>query len=329
MRAFISSLFILALILTGVFYVFGEVVPPGYVGIRQIYYGPGEGYANKSLKAGFHWTLPFYSRIHLIPASVQTLNLSKSLGSQLDNVKTSDGALVDVDVTIITQFFQEKDSNHGGPSDLIRKLDLSPQKWSQHIKSTAERYLRSSLSNLSASTFYDPELRSQLVSEAQEGMKSSLAEFGIDIKEVLLLRYTYQSDLIDRAIFDKNLQDQEVRYNEAAGRFSEAKSQLEKTEAEWDAKIETLRIQGQNDSTVIRSEAALYEKEKKASGDLEVAKAIAEVDRLKSSALASTPGAEIYVAREIAPYVSSLKGGIITNVDPYNLDDWIKRLGIK
>jgi hypothetical protein len=79
---------------------------------------------------------------------------------------------------------------------------------------------------------------------------------------------------------------------------------------------------------VIRSRGELYEKKQVAKGDLLVAKARAEVDRLTQGVLANSIGAEIYVARELAPILGSLKGGVVQNLDPYDLEQWVKRLGV-
>ncbi len=309
---------------------FGVIIQPGYIGIKQIFYGPGEGYSNDGLLPGLHLRIPFYSEIHPIPTTVQILSLNRDAGTALENVKTRDGALVDVDVTILTRIYPfRKEGEHGGPADLIKKLDLSSQKWIAQIKNAVERNLRSQLSELTASTFYDPEERYKRLQESAQLIRDDLKDFGIAVDDVLLRRYTYKSQRIDDAIFQKNLQDQEVRLNEASSKLAEAKAKVEQVAAEWDAKITTLTVKGENQSRVVRSEADLYENQKRAQADLEVAKAVAEVDKKKAEVFAVTAGAETYVARKAVPYLETLKGGVVTNIDPFNLEEWTKRLGAK
>lgn len=325
-------------------YFVGTIVPPGYLGVRQVFFGPGNGIANSSVKPGLHFSVPFYTVVHVLPATVQVLQLNRENGSQLKNLTTSDGALLDVDVTIFYSLFADENQprvgkpnaglqdgglQHGGPGDLIRNLSTNQSSWARQIAGVAEKALRSKLPNLSASSFYDPDLRQRLTDEARAEMRKSLAAFGIKIEDVLLRRYTYQSQRIDDAIFEKNLQDQEVRLNEARSKFAEAKAKLERESAEWDARIKTLEVRGQNEAEVIRSEAAMFETQLKAKADLEVARATAEVDRQKASALASAAGADVFVARKTAPLVSSLKGGIVSGIDPYDLDAWSDKLGVK
>lgn len=321
---------ILLFLLAVLFFSFGNVIEPGYMGVKQVYYGPGTGYSDKGLNPGLHVTIPFYSVIHVFPTAVQILNLNRENKSEIRNLKTSDGALVDVDVSVIYSLYREdKEGEHGGPRELIRNLSLSPANWNRQIVGAAEKALREKLPELSASNFYDPDLRDDLTNKAAQDMRKSLSGYGIKIEDVLLRRYTYQSKRIDDAIFQKNLQDQEVRLNEAKGKFSAAQAKLEQVAAEWDAKVRTLQVRGETDAQVIRSEAQLVESELTAEADLKVSKAIAEVDRLKAGALASAQGAEIYVAREISPLIASLKGGVVSGMDPYDLNEWSNKLGVR
>lgn len=308
-------------------YLFGQVVPPGKMGVRQIYFGPGQGYSNQGLKPGLHWTIPFHSQIHLIPETIQQLEFNREEGSALD-IQTRDGAVVDVDVSVLTRFFETAEGEHGGPGDLIRKLGLARDKWEEQVRSASRNFLKSSLSQLNSSDFYEPALRNKFTQEARDHIAKALAPFGIGVDEVFLRRYTYKSTRIDDAIFQKNLQDQEERLNEAKSTLAGARAKVESVSAEWDAKIETLRVQGTNNATVIRSEADLYENQKRAQADLEVAKAQAEVDRLRAQALSMTSGADIFVARQMTPLLLSLKGGVVSNIDPYDVEGWAKRLGV-
>src|SRR5687768_16113885 len=59
-------------------YTFGTVVPPGKMGVRQIAFGPYQGFSKQALSSGYHWSIPFYSRIHIFPRTIQVLNLSRT-----------------------------------------------------------------------------------------------------------------------------------------------------------------------------------------------------------------------------------------------------------
>ena len=316
----------------GIVYMFGSVVYPGEMGLRQITFGPYKGFGVVALPPGYHWSIPLYSKIHFIPKTLQQLHLTRDTEKHAHSkgsleVQTTDGSSVDVDLSIWYKFSDRTTETHGGPADLLQRVGNSDD-WIEHINTAVVSELKKTLGKLSTSQFYNPNLREKQMSRARDEMNERLAADGIIVDAVLLQRYTYTEERIDRAIFEKNLQDQEERLNAAASKLAKSKAELEQVAAEWDAKIATLKVEGENRDRIIRSEAELYEVRRRADGDLLLAKSKAEVDRLLGGVLANSNGAEIYVAKELAPLLGSLKGGIVSEIDPYNLDDWIKRLGV-
>lgn len=314
-------------------YVFGKVVYPGSMGVRQITLGPSQGYSENGLKPGYHWNLPFYSKIHILPATVEKMHLHRNTKRYPDTVgtlevQTTDGSSVDVDVSILYRYFQNKTKANGGPADLIQNVGNAENRFS-FLQTAIINELKKSLGGLSTSEFYDPVLREDQVAEALKALNTRLNTYGIKIENILIRRYTYTEKQIDDAIFKKNLQNQEVRLNKASGELSQATADLERVAAEGDEAIKDLKVRRQNEADLIRSEATLYEDTKKAQGNLLVEKSKARIEKLKAEVLAQTQGAQVYVAKELAPLLASLKGGVVGEIDPYNLDDWLKRLGVK
>ncbi len=320
-----------------VLYVFGYVVPPGMMGVRQITMGPGHGFSKSALTPGYHLVLPYYSTIHFVPKSLQVMNLHREgefgtqSGSSLE-IPTADRAIVELDLSILSRYYSEPGSDggkeHGGPADLLQNIGISSDRWENHIRRSVDDQLKRTLGSLETSEFYEPDKRDAQLALALTGTNEILAKDGIKVEAILLRRYTYQAERIDNAIFQKNLQIQEQHLNTAASNLAEAQAQVEQVTAKLDAEIETRLVEGDNQARVLRSEGDLYENKRKAEGDLLVAKARAEVDRLRSSALAQSTGANIYVAREMAPLLGSLRGGIVTDIDPYDVTKWLKRLGV-
>lgn len=326
-------IFLLIIGVISLSYVFGKVVYPGYMGVRQITLGPSQGYTENGLRPGYHWDLPFYSKIHVLPATVEIMNLHRNRKKYPDTVgtlevQTTDGSSVDVDVTILYRYFQDKTNSNGGPADLIQNVGNATNRFS-FLQTAIINELKKSLGGLSTSEFYDPILREGKVAKALKALNTRLNSYGIKIENILLRRYTYTEQQIDNAIFKKNLQNQEVRLNKASGELSQATADLESVAAEGDEAIKDLKVRSQNEADLIRSEAILYEDTKKAQGDLLVEKAKASIEKLKAGVLAKTQGAQVYVAKELAPLLASLKGGVVGEIDPYNLEDWLKRLGVK
>ena len=336
-QGIVSFVLIVLMIGAAMLYLFGTVVPPGYFGVRQITFGPGQGYHEHGLAPGLHWTIPLYSKIYLVPETAQTLHFHRDKIQYPDSagsleVQAADGAVVDVDLSIISRFFPEPQTSgenpHGGPVDLITKVGLDPATWRNNIRRVADDELRRAIGKLATGEFYNPKLREAQIEAALTAIRRRVGPYGVGVDAILLRRYTYRASAIDDAIFSKNLQDQEERYNVMAGKLAEVQAELRQVEAEGDAKIKTLSVEGENKAKVVRSEADLYQQQKMAEGDLLVAQAVAEVDRLKAGVLAKSNGAANYIARELTPLLGSLKGGIVRNANPYDLEAWMKRLGI-
>lgn len=334
---------VLGLLLLGVLafsaalYIFGYVIPPGMMGVRQITMGPGHGFSRRALEPGYHLVVPYYSTIHFIPKTLQILNLHRdgeegaSSGGALE-IPTADRAIVDVDVSIMSRFFSEPgkegELSHGGPADLVQNIGTTRERWENHIQRSVDDQLKRTLGSLETSEFYEPSKRDIQLATALTGANQILAKDGIKVEAILLRRYTYQAARIDEAIFQKNLQIQEQHLNTAASNFAEAQALVEQVTARLDAEITTKLVEGDNDARVLRSEGDLYEDKKRAEGDLLVAKANAEVDRLRAGALSQSAGANIFVAREMAPLLGSLRGGVVGDIDPYDITKWVKRLGV-
>ena len=342
MRKFLLLVFLALILLGFLAYTFGGVVQPGEIAVRQVKLDPFQGFSERGLKPGYHWSVPMVSELHIVPTTLQSMQLereSKAGGPESQGqleVQTTDGSKVIVDISLLYRFltepgeFKEGDraERHGGPKDLITELGLTPSAWRSRIHQAAENELRRALGALSTSEFYVPKLREKQLQQAQTAINTRLRPYGINVEAVLLRRYTYDEVRIDNAIFQKNLQKQEERLNAAASKLAEARARTEKVEATMDAQIRTRKVEGESKAVVLRSEGDLYEAQKRAEADLEVARAEAEVDRLRASALAAEEGATVYVAREMAALARALKGGVMTDMEPFDLERWIKLLGV-
>lgn len=337
LRTGIVSVLLVCFGLGLVLYFFGSVVPPGMMGVRQVMVGPGQGFGKRGLSPGYHTVLPSYSTIHLVPTTLQLLNMQRRSEEGLEGVgpleiQTADRAIIDVDLSVLSRFFESASSvapTHGGPAELLTNIGLTSDRWNNHIRRTVDDQLKRTLGRLSTSDFYDPKKREEQVSEALTHANEILMRDGVFVESILLRRFTYQAERIDNAIFQKNLQVQEERLNEAASDLAEAQADLEQVAAESDAQIQTKLVEGENEARVLRSEGELYESQRRAEADLLVGKAKAEVDRQRAAALAQSAGAQIYVAREMAPLLSTLKGGVVVDSDPFDMQRWLKRLGVE
>lgn len=334
LRGLLVFLVVISIAVLGVGYTFGYVVAPGEMGVRQIKFGPYQGFSETALEPGYHWSIPFYSTIHFIPQTLQVLALNSGSTDEQESgaaleIQTEDGSSVYVDASVLFQYYPDTgaaEHAHGGPRDLITKLGADSRRWRAQIESDASNRLKFKLGTLTTSDFYDPVKRQDKIDKALEEIKERSKGYGIKVEGLLIQRYRYTEE-IDTAIFQKNLQEQEGSLNKAKSRLAAASAILKDVTAREDARIKNLKVESENKARVIRSEGDLYEAKKRAEGDLSVAQARAEVDKLRAAALASSSGAAVYVGKELAPLLGSLKGGVVSNVDPYNLDQWMDRLG--
>lgn len=330
--ALIVPIFLVLIGIGVLFALFGQVVPPGSMGVTQILVGPAQGYGDDGKEPGLYLTIPFYRTVHLVPQDLRILDFNRhsEIANSLE-IKATDGAVVDVDITVLTRFFTKKGNDfgldHGGPRELFTNVGSTEASWNQTIALVASNELRRALGTLQSNAFYDVSKREPVLVEAEENARKNLAGFGIYVEAILLRRYTYRDERIDEAIFNKNLQDQEQRLKEGSSSLAQVKAELEQVAAEWDAKIKTLKVQGENQSSVLKAEAQRYETEKTAEGDLLVANAQSAVDKKKANALQSQ-ASQVLIAQELTPLIGTLKGGVVKEMDPYSLSSWMSKFGV-
>ncbi len=350
--------------ITLLFFAIGKVVPPGYIGIRHNGYGVWgllkKGYSEIGLQPGLHWRIPGnVSDIILLPACFQFINFSTK-GGDLDlpelEVPTSDGSKVKVDVTLVLRYFaapgtaisksdtaanedegagdecrqvpfhEYRDFTHGGPHELVTGYTADQTKQLRTISIIAQQHLTRALFSLSTSEFYNPTKREAAAVKAATEINEEVSKGGIELWGALIRRYFYSQQNIDDQIFAKIFQEQTELLNAEESALAAAKAETVKQEAFGDAEIRNLVVQGESDARVMKSEGDLYEATKSSEGDLLAAKSKAEVDAAKAAVLEQVAGSANYVAREMTPLLRTLKGGVITDVDPYDIERWVSRL---
>jgi hypothetical protein len=326
-------IFVLLVAVAVLLYIFGRNVPPGFMGLRQTYYGPTKGYAKEGYSPGLYLNVPFLSVVHLLPEGVRILNLE---GDRSLAITTVEGAMVDLGVSIITRINRVPVNGDasigyiGGPGDLAQSLTITDMdRWDKHIASVAEEALINSFSKLLASEFYIPEKRLQATENAIARIKPKLSRIGLILESLLIHNFDYERAEIESAIFAKNIQVKEKELNSALSRLAKVDAELEASEAKLKAELDVERTKGEQKALRIKSEASLNEAKNMAKGDELVALAKAQVKGDMAQLLTDQKGATRLIAEQMAPLLASLKGGVISGIDPYNLDNWAKRFGVE
>jgi regulator of protease activity HflC (stomatin/prohibitin superfamily) len=348
------------------FFVFGKLVPPNMIGLKLNYYPiPGllkGGYEEKGLAPGLHWKIPGISDIILLPRDFQFIQMdeeaeSGDLALSKLEIPTADGSKVKTDISLIIRYFsgagetkaigtESSDTanpeigkdvpivkpitrTHGGPKELVNIYTSSVDRQLKSFSIKAEDSLKRALSTLSTTDYYNPSLREKAAFRATENINQQVNQEGIELWATLIRRYIYAEQKIDDQIFAKNLQDATERLNAAQSELAEARAKTEEVRAEWDGqKIAVLKVDGESQVRVLEEEARTYEAEKVAIADKQIEISKAEIDKEKNQIL-SSQGGDIYVGRKMIPFISSLKGGIVSGIDPYKVNDWSKKLSGK
>ncbi|MDD2942553.1 MAG: SPFH domain-containing protein [bacterium] len=352
--AAVAGLMLVAVVLP--FFIFGQIVPPDKIGVRQNYLTFGllpAGFVDKGLPPGLHWKIPFVSQIHLLPATFQLIDfnndLEKSEFPQVEITSANDPKIRNDIIFVVRLFKAPGQGNgvelpimaegnrlaplttpivyeHNGPRVLFDQYSGSMQTFLQRFADEAVGQLQNKLGSLEAGEYYKPIGRETLVLEAGDSLNRKWAKSGLQIWGTLLRRFEYESAQKEEEIFQKALQEIKVSLNSSNRKLKEAEAKTEETRAFWDAEISKLQANGKAEADILISEGEKEKVTKIAQGDLLVDKAEAEITSAKNNLYTELKGAEVYLAKKMAPLLTTLQGGVVADVDPYNVDAWINKL---
>ena len=352
-------LFFGAICATLVYTFFGVVVPPDSIGVRINYFSLGfldQGYSKDGLTPGLHLRFPGVSDIVLLPRGFRFINLGKEfVEGDLElpplQVQSSNGPRVNTGVTLAVRFFSDEVQGgpkeialeevpdgepvplpkhqivaHGGPENMITFFGADPVEQLTKITRIARNELGKSLSELSSSDFYNPERRERETLKAHQAINRTINPYGVELAATLIRRYTYEKEEIDNQIFAKNLQTQTAKLRIAQTKFAEVTAKIEKTKEAWNQKVQEKNVEAEAYLLRKQSEARFNEETKIAEGEQVYQSKLAEITLQKNKLLSEMPGADIYIARSMVPMIKTLSGGVVSNVDPYDVDSWAKKL---
>jgi regulator of protease activity HflC (stomatin/prohibitin superfamily) len=334
------TLFIVTAAFLGLIFTFGVVVPPGKIGVRQIYFdtvvGPKQGFSNKALLPGYHGNIPFLARIHLLPSTWLPIHFNAARSEKPGEfvlppltVKSSDGVTVHLDLTVTVRLRSAQGQDgQGGPYSLLVNVGTTPDQWVQLIRTSTNKHLVEALKGLTAEDFYNHKKRRPCEERGTEALKKSLASVGIEVGSVLLRRFAYENRQIEEAIFQKNLQQVEHVLGIMKRRLAEEKTITAKRISDIDREISVVSKNAQVRADATREQAQANLMKARVEGEALVTLSRAAIDKQRAQLLAETDGADMYVARQLTPILSSLKGGVISDINPYDLKRWVENLGV-
>jgi len=285
-------------------------------------------------QTGFHLVLkPFdLEEMYLFPKDLQVIDLAGARqeeghmtpGGKAAHIQTSDGFFVDVDVSILYKIVD--------PYLVFTRLGTGRLFETNGIVLKAEPVLKQTLGELTTEEFYNSPLRSKKTELAKELLNRDLANYGLQVDQVLV-RYFRYSDEIQRNIEEKKLKDQLVFKNQAEGRAATEGAKLKKAIQEGQAAVDIKLQEGRSYITTKDADRDLYVRRKRAEADLLAKLAEAKKTQLRNDALQGAGSdrmvglkmADVYKGLEIIVLPSDGANG----VNPLNLEQSLKLFEVK
>jgi regulator of protease activity HflC (stomatin/prohibitin superfamily) len=283
---------------------------------------------------GFHFVLkPFDCEgMYLFPKDLQVLDLTgareeasrEATISKPAHIQTSDGFYVDVDASILYKIVDPYlVFTHLGAGRSFETSGLMPK---------AEPVLKQTLGELTTEEFYNSPVRSAKAELARELLNRELADYGLQIDQVLV-RYFRYTEEIQKNIEEKKLKDQLVFKNQAEARAATEGAKLKKMIQEGQATMDIKLQEGRAYITTKDAERDLYVRKQRAEADLLVKLADAKKTQLRNEALQGAGSdrmvglkmAEIYKGIELLVLPSDGANG----VNPLNLEQTMKLFEVK
>jgi regulator of protease activity HflC (stomatin/prohibitin superfamily) len=310
-------------------------VRPGEAGVKQIKFGSGKGIDPEVYGVGLHY-VGFAETMHRFPTNLQILELtnsrSESAGADAAghrvtsaiNIQTSEGYNVRVDATVLYRIVD--------PSKLMQTIGPGRLFEDSVVMPRAAQNLRRALGELDAEDFYKGTKRMEKAREAHAALASELKDKGIEVVQVFVRRYVYDSRY-QQAIEQRKIQDQTVYKNEAEAKAATANAQKNKVVAEGAAAVQVELSRGEAEVKKLEAQADLYRRQRAAEGDLLVKLAEAQGTELENQALRGI-GSENLVGLRMADALRSTKVIVLptdgeAGTNPLDLRSLLKRFDVK
>ncbi len=307
-------------------------VPPGMVGIRQVYFGSGAGLRAGVYQNGLYFLTPGAERLHLFPKNVQVVNFTDEVAEASSGhrtvagikIQTSDGYNVQLDVTVL---YRIEDPNRvmteAGPGRAFEDRLVVPY---------AERILRRTLGELNSEEFYQGPKRIDKAKQAHVQLTAELKAFGIHVDGVLLRRYAYD-EKYQLLIEGRKIKDQTVFLRQAEAKAAIEQRKRDTIVSEGNATVQVELSRGEAEVHKLAAQADLYRRKQEAGGKLLVELAEAKGTELENAALQGA-GSERMVGLKMADALSGVKVLVLSSdgpggLNPLDLQSMLRKFGVQ
>lgn len=307
-------------------------VPPGMVGVKQVYMGSSSGIQAGTYSVGTYLMIPGFERLHLIPSDMQALNFSDSSaeasrGSRTApgiKVQTSDGYNVLLDVTVLYRVVDAY--------KVFKEAGVGRAFEDRLVVPNADRILRKTLGELNSEEMYAGPRRIEKSRLAQELLAAELKPKGLRVDAVLVRRYTYD-ERYQHIIESRNIKNQTVFLRQAEAKAAIEQRKRDTTIAKGAAEQGTEISRGGAEVQKLKSESELYRRQKAAEGKLKVDLAEAKGTELENAALEGA-GSENMVGLKMAEVLEGVKVVVLQSdgadgFNPLDLGSVLKKFEVR
>ncbi len=276
------------------------------VGVKVIYFNPfgKTGVVSKTYNTGYHFFLPPFTGFTKVKKTEQKLEMiathkkgDKWIGNDL-KLKTSGGNDVWVDLIVTWKINPAKAylcvANVGENISKIQNTIIKP---------ITRSVLRFYLGQLTSEEFYEAKKRENAVKKAKESLNKKLENSGLEITDILLKDYRFNSRY-QKAIEERKIYEQKALEYVALTKAAQEDANRKKFEAQAKANKEIEKAKGIYQQSKLKGDAILYAAKKNAEALFALKKAEAEALMELNRAL-SGPGGINLVADRL---IKSLKG---------------------
>lgn len=322
-RRLLIGVLVLLILIPIVSVAFFERVNPGYIGVRQPYWG-ASGIQERDYKPGVHVGITGVHRWHYLPRKTHFLHFVhdvKTHARQDPNIaqvapplkiRTRDGNSIDIELSIPYRI------KEGEAFKIVKSAQKSDYR--DRVKSVVENVLRDRLSNLSPEEVVITERRLQATSAALLVLNEQLADYHVQAEAILIRHISFAQNyeeklqakqlLKQKANLDNALSEQADQEKIVQRREKEIEAAAKKLEQEWERDIQTMLSDFQVRIARIQSEAQVVASRTKAEGDkarqisqatgqLAMEQAEALRDQLRNEALNSYGGRILLALRAV------------------------------
>ncbi len=292
-------------------------VPPDQIGLRQISFGPSKGLQKALVQPGYRRSISGYETIRTFPRNIQAVEFTndesergsdhRTIGAV--NVPTVDGYPITVDCTVLYRI--------ADPFLVVSKFGFGRGYEDNVVIRFTDPAIKQHLGELRAEEFYRDQ-RLAKVRDVKRELSERFRQNGVELADVLIRQYDYPP-IFQQLTEQKKIQDQSVLTNRALAKQAEVDTRLKQITQEGQNSMNVKTAEFQAQITGINAQKDLYERSRRAEGDLLVRSAEAQGNEAVNRAMEGAGSDKLLRLRKGLAILNGIKGPIYISEDPTDL----------